>query len=306
MTATYEFDAKRLERKTYDSNIASCRVLASYSPRRKPLLRPEHRNSVNWFKSWNLWPLRFLQTVLVCVCFTSSSVISISQVAVQYKEGLTHGFLALSTLDGTVIARGDMLQLVHGDRVTNYLIFHFKDGSVQEETTIFSQRHAFRLISYHLVQKGTTFPEPADATITVSTGQVTVHYTDRDGKEKDENEHQKLPADLANGLVLTMLKNVKRDAPVPELSMIVFTPKPRLVKLVITVQGDDPFLLVGSTHKALHYVIKIKLGGLSGVIAPLLGKEPPDAHVWILDEEAPTFVKSETPFFSEDLYGEWN
>ena len=33
------------------------------------------------------------------------------------------------------------------------------------------------------------------------------------------------------------------------------------------------------------------------MLAPLLGKQPPDSHVWILGEEAPAFVKAEQPLY---------
>jgi hypothetical protein len=44
-------------------------------------------------------------------------------------------------------------------------------------------------------------------------------------------------------------------------------------------------------------VLKVNIGGLKGLLAPLIGKQPPDSHVWILDGEAPAFVKSEQPLF---------
>jgi hypothetical protein len=107
----------------------------------------------------------------------------------------------------------------------------------------------------------------------------------------------KLPPDLANGLVLTLLKNLRPDGDLPQLSMVVATPKPRIVKLSARLEGKDPLSLAGSRRDALHYVIKVEIGGVAGVLAPLLGKQPPDAHVWILGGEAPTFVKSETLSF---------
>ena len=64
-------------------------------------------------------------------------------VQVRHIEGLVHGFLALSTLDGQRIADGDLIQLAHGGRVTSRLAFHFKDGSLHEETAVFSQRAIF-------------------------------------------------------------------------------------------------------------------------------------------------------------------
>ena len=233
-------------------------------------------------------------SLLIAICLLSSALVSAAPVAVRYKEGLLHGFLVLSTLDGTPIAEGDLTQVPHGNKITSHLIYHFKDGSRQEETAIFSQRGNFRLISYHLVQKGPAFKQATDVSIVTSTGQVTIQYTDDDGKEKTASERMKLPPDLANGMVLILLKNLKPDAPPLEVSMVVATPKPRLVKLAISNQGKDPFSLAGSSREALHYAIKVEIGGVAGLVAPLLGKQPPDSHIWMLGGEAPTFVKSET------------
>jgi len=228
---------------------------------------------------------------IALVCGVSAGA---SKIAVHYKEGLTHGFLVLSTMDGSQIAVGDLTEVVHGNRLTSHLVYHFKDGSLQDEIVVFSQRQYFSLISYHLIQKGPTFKQPTEMTFQTAGGHVTVRYTDDKGQEKTEDEHLKLPPDLANGMVLTLLKNQNPDEQLPQLSMVVATPKPRIVKLSISSQGKEPFTLAGSRREALHYVIKVEIGGLAGLVAPLLGKQPPDAHVWIIGGEAPTFVKSET------------
>lgn len=39
--------------------------------------------------------------------------------------------------------------------------------------------------------------------------------------------------------------------------------------------------------------MKIEIGGLAGVVAPLVGKQPEDTHVWIMGGDAPAFVRSE-------------
>jgi hypothetical protein len=75
------------------------------------------------------------------------------------------------------------------------------------------------------------------------------------------------------------------------------TPKPRLVKLVITPAGEDSFSAGGASHKAVRFSVKVELGGLVGLIAPLLGKQPHDTSVWILGGEAPGFVRSEGPMY---------
>jgi len=43
------------------------------------------------------------------------------------------------------------------DTVTSRLVFHFKDGSVYEDSTTFIQNGSFKLLEDHVIQKGTTF-----------------------------------------------------------------------------------------------------------------------------------------------------
>jgi hypothetical protein len=219
-------------------------------------------------------------------------------VPVPHTEGLVHGFLVLRALDGTTLARGDLIQRARGTRVTSRLVFRFKDGSLHDETAIYSQRQTFRLLTYRLIQRGPSFPRRLDMSIDVVKGNVTVHYSDDDGEQKVESEHLDLPPDLANGLVSTLLKNVRPRALPKTLGYVAATPKPRLVKLAITTGGEESFSTGGLSRKATHYVLKVEIGGLAGVVAPLIGKEPPDSHVWILADETPAFVKSEQPFYN--------
>ena len=237
---------------------------------------------------------RVLAILLISAAIVSGVAASASPVAVRYREGLIHGFLVLSTLDGVAIAAGDLTQVARGDQVTAQLAFRFKDGSRQEETTVFSQHRSFRLISYHLLQKGPSFKNASDLSVTCATGQVTVRYTDNDGKEKVANEHLALPPDLGNGLIPTLLMNIQDGTPKIEVPMVVAAPKPRLVKVVVNAQGKEPFSLGGFSREAVHYVAKVDLGGVAGVLAPMVGKQPPDSQIWILGGEAPVVLKSET------------
>jgi len=241
--------------------------------------------------------VRFLASLIALNSVLSGALLGTTNVPVRYKEGLTHGFLVLSTLDGNPVAVGDLTEVARGNKVTSHLVFHFNDGSLQDETTVFSQRQNFSLITYHLIQKGPAFPQPTEISVVAATGQVSVRYTNDKGEEKTENEHLNLPSNLANGLVLTLLKNIHPEDQLPQLSMVVATPKPRVVKLSISSQGKDPFTIAGSRREALHYVIKVEIGKLAGLVAPLLGKQPPDGHIWVIGGEAPTFVKSETLSF---------
>lgn len=216
-------------------------------------------------------------------------------IPVRHVEGTVHGFLALRSEEGRVLAEGDLSQVVRGEKVTSRVLFRFKDGSVDDETTVFSQGGTFQLITNHHIQKGPSFPHPVDLSIDARSGQVTVRSTGKDGKEEVTTEHLDLPPNLVNGLILSITKNIRPDTPETKVSMIVVTPKPRLVKLAISPRGEEPFLLVGSPRKAMRYEINIELGGVAGVMAPLIGKQPPKVQIWILGGQAPAFVREEGP-----------
>jgi hypothetical protein len=155
----------------------------------------------------------------------------------------------------------------------------------------------FRLLTYHLVQKGPAFKHPLDMSLNNSTGQVKVRYTDDDGKEKTITDRLKLPDDVANGLITTLLKDINPNQPKTTVSMVANTPKPRLVKLAVSSEGEDSFSIEGSSRKAIRYAVKVEIGGISGVVAPIVGKQPPDTHVWMAAGMAPVFLKSEGPLY---------
>jgi len=219
-------------------------------------------------------------------------------VPVRHQEGLMHGFLIVQTLDGKALADGQLTQNSQNGDVTDHLIFRFKDGSLYEETTVFSQRGAFHLLSDHLVQKGPSFKQPLDTSIDTGTGQVRVRYMDDNGKEQVLSKRLDLPPDVANGLLLTLLKDVKPTVPRTTVSMVVTTPEPLLIKLAIVPQGEESFKIGSFSHKAMHYVVKAEIGGVKGFLARLTSKQPPDTHVWVLGGDAPAFVKLEGPLYT--------
>jgi len=130
-----------------------------------------------------------------------------------------------------------------------------------------------------------------------TSGQSTVNYTDDKGETKSASERLKLPPDMANGLIPIILKNIQSGTPRLQVSMVAATPKPRLVKLIISPRGEESFSIAGSRKTATDYGVKVELGGIAGVIAPIIGKQPPDTHVWILGGEAPAFLRMEGPLY---------
>src|SRR6266404_4209986 len=218
---------------------------------------------------------RSLLLAAVACSLSSPWAVSAEEVGVRHTEGLVHGFLVLRTMEGKTLAEGDMTEFAHGDTVTNHLVFHFKDGSVHDETAVFSQRRSFRLLTDHLVQKGPAFRHPVDVSIDTSKGEVAVRYGDDDGKEKVTTAHLDLPVDVANGMVFALLKNIHPETQQTKVSMVAVTPKPRLVKLSITPGAEEVFSTVQSRRKAIRYDVNVEIGGMTGLLAHLFGKVPP-------------------------------
>src|SRR5439155_23687673 len=126
-----------------------------------------------------------------------------------------------------------------------------------------------------------------ETSIDASSGQVTVRYKDQDGGEKILRERHDLPPDIANGLLFTLVKHIQPNVPQTTVSLVATTPKPRVVKLEILPEGERAIASGSTKHKTVRYVVKVKIGGVAGLMARLLGKQPPDTHVWVLTGDAP-------------------
>lgn len=148
----------------------------------------------------NAWCL----TLALTLC---ASTLSATLIPVKHKEGTSHGFLVLRSQDGQTLATGDLIQTVEGEKVTNELVLRFKDGSIYEDVTVFSQREDFRLISDHLRQEGRSFSNSLDCRIDVASGNVEL-ASEKNGNRKSERHHLQIPEDVANGLMLTLVKNI--------------------------------------------------------------------------------------------------
>jgi hypothetical protein len=218
-------------------------------------------------------------------------------VPVRHIQGYFHGFIVLKDLNNKMLARGEVKQFPVGNRLNNILTLRFDDGSINQETAVYSQQHVFRLISYKQVQKGPAFKNAQTLTLDMATGNVNVSVVDSQGKTKEVSQKMALPDDLANGLLPTVLADIN---PKEEtiLSMVAATPEPRIVKLTISHAGENSFLIAGTAAPAMHYVMKIEIGGVIGVAAKVLGKLPPPVDFWFAAGDAPTFLRSDAPLYN--------
>jgi hypothetical protein len=219
---------------------------------------------------------------------------SAEPIQVKYTEGLTRGFPVLRSVAGEKLAQGELTQIPRGgDVIENRLIFRFNDGSLYDERVVFSQRDVFTLLSYRIVQRGPSFPETLEGTVDRATGRYTVRYrADDDSPEETLTGEVDLPLDVYNGLLSTLMKNLPAgDSRV--VQVVAFTPKPRMIKMLLTPAAEDPMRVNDASVIATRFLIRPQLG----LFASLLVADIPDVKCWIVGGEAPAFLRFEGPLY---------
>ena len=231
--------------------------------------------------------------VLTCALTLAAAPAFAEPVAVKFTEGVAHAFPVLRSAGGEKLAQGELVQIPRGDRVENRLTFRFRDGSVYDERVVFTQKDTFTLVSYQILQKGPSFPESIDAKVDRHSGRYEVRYKgDEEATEEILKGKIELPNDVYNGLLGMLMKNMPAGT-TTTVQIIAFTPKPRLVKMLLTPAGSDTVMMGEAAVPATRFLVKPQLG----LFASLLVTDLPDVKMWILSGEAPAFLKFEGPLF---------
>ncbi len=235
---------------------------------------------------------------LLAVTHYGATHLSADLIPVKEKQGAMYGFLVLKSADGKVIAMGDEINSVTGNRIRSRTTLHFRDGSLDDEVSVFSQGSVFQLISDHHIQKGPSFQEPLDMSIDMPTKTVSWREM-KNGKDESHTQHMDLPSDLANGMTSLIVENFPTNVSELKVSYVAGTSKPRVVTLSTKPDGDEMFRVAGVSRQSKKYKIHVEIGGVAGVVAPLIGKQPADIEMWVTAKEVATFLKMEGPLFDK-------
>jgi hypothetical protein len=215
-------------------------------------------------------------------------------VPAKLKQGVGHIFLLILDENGKTLAAGESQQSVKGYTVSTRTTFHFRDGSLDDETTVFEQRVNLRLLTDDHLQRGPAFPHPMQIRIEAVNGRVTVHDLE---SGKTSTHDLKIPFDLANGIITQVLQNIPQETAETKVSYVLPTSKPRLAKLVISRAGEGSYTLGGERQTAKKLELKVDLGGVAGLIAPVIGKEPKPTTAWMAGGRIPMFIRIQTQFY---------
>src|SRR5205823_2071042 len=100
---------------------------------------------------------------------------------------------------------------------------------------------------------GPAFPQDLDVTMERPSGKYRVKTkSHKDGKEDVLDGTLDLPADVYNGLIFTVLKNMPRGA-AGTVHFVAFTPKPQIIELQLIPAGEDKLRIGNLTRTARHY-----------------------------------------------------
>jgi hypothetical protein len=210
----------------------------------------------------------------------------------RFPEGPSHGFFTVSdAASGSRLAHGELIQWIEKRAIASRLVMRFDDGSLYDETVRFAQRPTFRVLSYELTQKGPAFDVEQRITFDRSG-----RYDARQRKPGEEEERAsgttEVPEDVSNGLVSVLAKNLERGA-TAQAHLLTFRPEPLLLDLSVAPEGRDPYWVGDARSEATRFVNKPTVPGVKGVLATIVGKEPPVVHMWIAPEPAPVLVRFE-------------
>ncbi len=248
--------------------------------------------------SESAWPqLVVLAAVLMCLVHVCSA--EAAPVAVAFTEGSSHGYLMVTSADGTGLAQGEFLQVVRGGRVESRLVFHFRDGSLYDEKVVYTQDTVFALQGYQLVQRGASFPDDVQVTIDRRAGRYEVRSrANHEPAEVVTAGQLEMPTDVYNGMIGMLLKNLPKGKS-ETVRYLAFTPEPTLINLELLPEADEPVRVGDLVKYATRYALKPQLNTVVHFFGRLLGRLPNEFsyRFWVLNDVVPAFARFEGPLY---------
>jgi hypothetical protein len=100
-----------------------------------------------------------------------------------------------------------------------------------------------------------------------------------------------LPPDLVNGIVALAVENFPKGASELKTSYLIVDSRPRVVQFSFKPDGEDNVRIGVATRRTSRFKMHVDIGGVAGVVAPIVGKQPADFELWVLDGEVPMLIK---------------
>ena len=218
-------------------------------------------------------------------------------VAVRFPPGTLHGFPSLSDAAGNLLADGELEQTLDGARLRVRLRWSFRDGRTAIEEDEFE-------VGAHLVQRRFSWAESRGGieqrrfTADLGARRAVAIQLGEDGKERRDEAKLDLPAGGAfagYGTALAVSQLGLGAGSAAELGFVAFTPKPRLVVLRVSRDGEEAILAAGREIPCDRFTLHPEVGWLVRLVA-----HPKDAHLWFTHASPPALVRAAQNLAAKD------
>jgi hypothetical protein len=122
-----------------------------------------------------------------------------------------------------------------------------------------------------------------------------------ESEEKRYTGRLEMPADVYNGMVITIAKNLSLKE-TQRVHVVAFTPKPMLIEVEYAPASGQRVMFGTRAQAGVLFTLKPKLGTITGFLANLTGKDPPDSHAWFVTEHVPAFVRFQGPLVTGPVW----
>lgn len=219
---------------------------------------------------------------------------SAGAVELRWREGTVRGYpVMVDPSSGKVVAWGEHVQRVFGNRLTVSTVFDFGDGRRVEEQTEFEQGR-------DLSQRKWLWREEVKGDIRrmfqvdFTTGQASAMKVENGKRDEWNGKVDVKPGETFAGAgFMFALKNVAerlRGGETVELTAVAFTPKPRAVKVKVFNQGRETVHVAGRDLPADHFVIRPEVPWFAKAFV-----KAPDNHLWFHRVPPTAFLLAEGP-----------
>ncbi len=221
----------------------------------------------------------------MCAALWAGSALAVEQV---YPEPTERTFPTLSSLDGAVLAEGEEVEEVFGDRVEVRARYHFIDGREVEESVRLRQVPELAQESWDWKESVPGGAVSREFHVDFLSGNATAFKQARRWSER----LRVIPGQTFGGpgfvLALRNLQPRLDRGEVVKLLAVAFTPAPRLVNVSLRGRGAEQLRSGGRTWTADHFTLHPDLSFWVGLVAQVS-----DFEFYFSTERPPDLLRAE-------------
>ncbi len=219
------------------------------------------------------------------------------QIKPRLALGTLHGFPSMSDTTGRVIADGELIQELNGDRLRVKIRWAFADGREVEERDEFKVDEVLAQTRFSWVETRKD-SELRRFEVDFSAGTARAVTRNEKGEVEKEESKLELPAGRSftgYGTALAVSELSLSQGEARQITFVGFTPKPRAVTLKVTRGGTERFSVAGRSMLTDRYTLHTEIPFPASLFVSAR-----DAHLWFSHTPPPALVRSEQNLIAKD------